>query len=619
MSNREMDELLYNLRKRMDKGFENKELTILLSNDSISKLIKREFSLESDRIVNELIEKIATDFYAYYLYKLELEEDINQDIARILLDFDDFTNEEDVINYVKTSSKNFNIIIDGYFEYHKQSIEYQCAVMANVVNKRKGLEFSGLYKNFFCVDFDYNHLLLPHNAIVGLELLDVYNTSSHNDDKIINFINVEYENKMERYNFLNYILSNVYANLKLNGCDNQEDENIVKLTEKMDKRMRCFYDDNDYVINLVKKYNDIYGKRKWFDFKDIRDYFPFEKIDLIYKLDSTYKHPFDVIKNASEVYTIMENIQTFLYNSVETFAENGLLDDEIINWISGLLAGEVTTYYEKNDIFNSKDDELFRNLLKLYLVSIFYEFTNYTIDNLTDDEVELYEYIDNGVSSSDTIELFSNESDRELIINKFIEYYFSEEKIETLARKQMIKDKKFNKLLDINPFMYLEYRKAFGTLLPLETSKSTEYGNLILGTIFEIVNLTDELQDEHGIMYEDIAQMFKNNIKDIYLPVDEIIGFILSNIYENLVNKQNPSDDERDYIEYLESDNFDILSIVDNEQLLGELIFYFFNLNCEYLSDDKMRKLRQNTYEHNKVKVIKKLDPFYEEDEAILK
>ena len=617
MTNRDIDELLFNLRKRMNKGLENKELSFFLSNDSVSDIINLEFSIDSDCIVNQLRKKIVTDFYAYYLYKQELDEDIDEKISKILLDFKEFSTDEDLINYIKNNLDKFNVMIDGYFEYHEQSIEYQCEVLANVVNKRKGLEFTSLYKDFFMVDFDYEYLLLQHNAIIGLELLEFYNKTL-DDSKIISYLNTEFEEKIDKYNFLNYILSNVYVNLKLNGCKNKEDENIVNLTEKLDKKMRCFYNDNNYIIKLVKKYNNLYGNVKWYDFKDIRNYFPFDNIDLIYKLDNNYKHPQDILKNASKVFTIMGNVQEFLINSIEGLVDLDKSDDQIEEWLFKLVDGEIALSFSNNDIFSFEDENLVYNLIKLFMTTSYYEYCNYNIDSLTSEQLSLYKFIDNGIDNDDCLEIFNDEEDKYFIIDTFYQYTFCKECTELRARKKIVDDNKFFNILKFNPFMYLEYRRAFGSLLPLETSKSTEYGNIIMETLFDILSLSDNLEDEFGIKYSDLSQMFKNEYLNINMDIDEIVGFIISNIYENLINKKNLNNDELDFIKCIEDNNFCIDNIINNDELLGQILFYFFNLNSEFFNDEKLKKLRSN-YNSQKIKILKRFDPFYDVDYEILK
>lgn len=167
--------------------------------------------------------------------------------------------------------------------------------------------------------------------------------------------------------------------------------------------------------------------------------------------------------------------------------------------------------------------------------------------------------------------------------------------------------------------MLLEYRRNFGVLFPNETSKSTEYGNIILGTLYNIIYMSDDLEDESGIKCQDLSQMFKNDYFEINMDINEIVGFILSNIYENLINKENLSDEESNFVRGMENNNLEIDDIMDDDILFGKLLLYFFNLNGEFFNDDKLINLRRSCNKANKTKVLKKFDPFYEIDEYILK
>lgn len=614
MNNNDIDNLLYKLRKQMDKGFEDKELSIFFINDCCSRIISKEFSIDNDNISDLLIRKMISDFYAYYLYKIELGDDIDNLSLEIVQDLKSL-DCDDVLNYVKYNLNKFYIIIKNYFEFCDKDIVFKEEVMANIVNKRLGIEISSLYRDYFCSDLNYEKYLLSNSVIVGLDLIDTY-AKNKNDKDIIQFLNIEFEDKIFKYKFLNYILSNVYAYLKLNGCSNDFDVKLVNLTDKIANRMKCFYDDEEFVLKLVKKYFNIYKDVRWFEFKDVRDYLPFEQIDLIYKLDDSYKHPSDVIKNATNIFTILEDVQSFLNDNIERLSLLEMDDFEISQWIKGLLNYKTVVHYSENTIFKLEDDNYFRNLIRLYLLTSYYEYSNY--NNLDDNENALFKYIDKGISMDEAISVFDDEDDCNLIIDRCIDYYFSKENTEILARNKIIEDKRFAKVLKFNPFVFLDYRRSFGTLFPLETSKSTEYGNVILGTLFDIISLSDDLEDEHGIKYQDIAQMFKNDFFDIHLDLDEILGFILTNIYENLINKDNLDNVEKDFIINMENYFIDIDDLCENDDFLGQLLVYFFNLNGEYFNDEKLKKLRNNGGKR-KTKILQKYDPFYEIDKDILK
>ena len=613
MNNREIDELLYSLKKKLINRFGNNELSNLMTNGLLTNYFSNELSdnLDNDKIIR----KIVTDFYAYSLYKIEIGDDI-EDLSKNILDELIELEGDDIVDYINDNLQTFSFMIDKYFEYHENSIMYQCMVMANIINKRRFSEFEDLYSEFFYVDFNYEYLVLPKLVNCGLQLRDFYN----NDDKrILNYLNNEFESQIDRNYFLNYILSNVYAYLKINGCSNEDESNLVKLTEKLDRRMKCFYEDNNFVINLVRKYFDIYSDIKWFEFKDIRDYFPFEEIELIYKLDESYKHPLDIMKNGASISTILDEVEQFVNSSLEQLFFQEKTDYEIIEWFKRLFNDEIPLVFSGNTIFNNESVNYFKNLTKLYFLSCFYEYCNYDIDNLLLSEKYIFDYIDKGINIKDGISLFNNEEDFYIIIEKVIDYLNSLESVEYLSRKKIVNDGKLNKLLKINPYMLLEYRRNFGVLFPNETSKSTEYGNIILGTLYNIIYMSDDLEDESGIKCQDLSQMFKNDYFEINMDINEIVGFILSNIYENLINKENLSDEESNFVRGMENNNLEIDDIMDDDILFGKLLLYFFNLNGEFFNDDKLINLRRSCNKANKTKVLKKFDPFYEIDEYILK
>ena len=608
MSNREIDELLYSLKKKLINKFGNNDFSNLITNGLLSNYISSEFSDDYD----EIIRKIVTDFYAYSLYKIEIGDDI-EEISKNIMDELIELEGDDIIDYIKDNLQIFSFMIDKYFEYHENSIFYQSMVMANVINKRRFSEFEDLYSEFFYVDFNYESLVLPKFVNCGLELRDFYNKD---DKRILNYLNNEFESQIDKNYFLNYILSNVYAYLKLNGCNNEEESNLVKLTEKLDRRMKCFYEDNEFVIKLVKKYFDIYDDIKWFDFKDIRDDIDINEIDLIYKLDDSYKHPSDIIKNINSISSILEDIQNFINGVLDNLTMNEKTDEEIVEWFNKLFNNEIAITYD-NFSFDKNSDKYFRDLIKLYFLSSYYEYCNYNNDKLSDGEESLYDYIDNGININDGLEIYDDEEDQGIIINSVINYMFSKESDEFKARKKIVDDGKLKNILRFNPYIMLEYRRIFGILLPNETSKSTEYGNSILGILCNIIPYSKNLED-NVINYQKIARVFKGDYYSINMDLNEIVGFIISNIYENLISKDKLSEEENNFVRSMENNLIEINDIIDDDELFGQLLFYFFNLNDEYLNDEILKKLR-NSGNNEKVKVLKKYDPFYEIDSEILK
>ena len=616
MTHGDMHELLKCLLSLINSEDKYKDLGIALINGKVN-IDLRNCEVDSNKIVNDLIKMIVTDFLTYNVYKRYNDEFISDFASEILSDFKNIVTEEDVLKYVSDNVDKFGTIIFEYFVFHDQNYNYQCMAVANVVNLRLSTVFTDLYLDYFMTDVEYGYHVLSNNVIYGLDLIRYYNINKDDED-IVKYLNGEFEDPVLKNNFLNYILSNVYANNKINGCCDSFDRTIVNLTEKIDRRMKCFYDDNSFVNNLVKKYINIYDDVKWYDFVDIRDSINFDNVDIIYKLDSSYKHPEDVIKNATYVCTIMGEIQNVLFYHLDYFINLNYDNEKIISRISDLIDGYAPLNFDPGCVLVNCDKGFYLDLVKMYLSSICYEYLNYKEDEMDSDEESVYNYLDSNIDMNDSFDLFEDDEDRRVIINSLIEYFSCGSKIEVLSRKKMVEDNKFKKLFKINPYMYLEYRRICGSLLPLETSKSTEYGNLILGKIGDIIYYSNYVNDRHEIKYEDLGQIFKQDSGFIDMEDNEVAGFVVSNIYENLKMKKKLSDNENKFISLIEDDQLDIDSLLDDEDYYGRLLYIFYTMNEDYFNDDKFRRLRRID-RNSKIKILKKFDPFYDEDYEILK
>ena len=616
MTHGDMHELLKCLLGLINSEDKYKDLGIALISGNVN-IDLRNCEVDSHKIVNDLIKMIVTDFLTYNVYKRYNDEFISDFANEILSDFKKIVNEDDVLKYVSDNVDKFGNIIFEYFVFHDQNYNYQCMAVANVVNLRLSTVFTDLYLEYFMTDVEYGHHVLPNNVIYGLDLISYYNVNK-NDEDILEYLNAEFKDPVLKNNFLNYILSNVYANNKINGCSDDFNRNIVNLTEKIDRSMKCFYDNKNFVVNLVNEYINIYDDVKWYDFVDIRDSINFDNAEIIYKLDSSYKHPEDVIKNATYVCTIMGEIQKVIFYHLDFFINMNYDNDMIIDRITDLINGYAPLNFDPGCVLVNCDKNSYLSFVKMYLSSICYEYLNYKREELDIDEESVYNYLDSDIDKDECFDLFEDDEDRRVIINSLIEYFSCDSKIEVLSRKKMVADDKFKKLLKFNPYMYLEYRRICGSLLPLETSKSTEYGNLILGKIGDIIYYSNYVNDRHEIKYEDLGQIFKQDSSFIDMEDNEVAGFIVSNIYENLKMMENLSDNEKSFISVIENDQLDIDSILDDEDYYGRLLYIFYTMNEDYFNDDKFRKLRRSDYSE-KIKILKKYDPFYDEDYEILK
>lgn len=618
MLNKKIDKMLDDLKKSLENYYHVNNISefvaFILMDIDLSNHFLQKYEIIDDNKINLLVEKIVTDFYAYNLYRQEINETLDNNTETILLEINELQTADDILNYVHNNFKKFIAIVEGYYDFNDRSQKFKDKTIANVINGHLEMVFEDLYSDFFDVDYHYEKYIKDDNIILGLNMIK--NCPPNDVNSQSSFFKIEFENDIDRNHFLSYMLSNVYAYLKINGSSNDFEKNLVKLTEKIDFRMKCFYEDESFVSEMYNIYYNMYKDTNWTNFKDIRDNLDISNVDIIYKLDCKYKHPQDIMKNTDYAYTLMEQINEYYMFMLDDLRDQNFSDEEIVEYFKNFLSGEIPINFERC-IFSPEDKEYFIYLSKLLFISQFYEYANYTEDELDYGEEQILEYLDT-CTTREALELFDNNNDSEIILNKVIDYLFILDEVDVMVREKAVDDNKFETIMNINPFMYLEYRRVFGSLLPGETSRSTECGNLLISTLVDIVYNNEKINCDEEINYQDIARLFVNNMKNLYLSTKEMLDFILSNIYENLINKKDLNIDEKSYIELIEDEDFSIEEYLDDEEIIGALLFYFMNVNNNgYFDDKKIQKLRNNTKRLGKVKVLERLDPFYDIDKPI--
>ncbi len=615
MDNEILDMILRFLYKEID-WTNNKDAEKFLSKEMIKKCLKSD-NYTLGFVQNQLIKKIITDFYAYNLFLIETKKPIDIKSRIILRMLTNLASEQDVITFYQKNQNIMPTIIDGYYKLHQESEEIQKKVIANVINKRFDKIFLKLYGSFFCVKLDYYKYVLPSNVILGLNLIELYNIG-HNDQIIFAFLNSEFKDQKSKESFISYVLSNVCADKIINKNTDFPKISLSICSEGDLSKLKKLYKNRTFVLSVFRHYLQLYSDKRWYSFKDIRDKVDFSQIKPIYLLDSSYKHPDDILKNADDVYTIMGEINQNLVNMLIDLTHKRMSDDKIASFFSELFAGNVIFNFDNSSIFRKKDMAYLINLYKLLFVTYFYEYCNYTYDDLDENENELFNYLENDLSRKEILDLFNDSEDEHTITMKVIQYMFSTEKDHFLAQKKIIDEKKFKKILDINPYMFLEYRRVLGTLLPYETTISTEVGNWVIGMISDIVESYSKLNNQ-DLFYSDISQMIKNqSVSRPYRNINEIISFVITNVYENIITQEKLNKEDQFIINFVEGNNPDIDVLISDDEFIGKLLIQFFNLNDGIFTDERLKEKRKKTEKLNKIKYLSRIDPFSYIDQPVL-
>ena len=603
MANEDIDKILNQIKK--DLMDNDSIMAIYLINDNFSDMVIKKYNLYGREIIDYFILKISTDFYAYNLYKKEIGEVLDKRVNDVMDEMVEIANEDELLDYIRRNVLKFVLMINDYFKYCKCDLECHKRVMANVYNTNNDLLLSNWYSNFFLINYDFYEYSLDQKVIKGLYFIDLYE-----ERKDLDFLKptlkIEFESDKEINDFLDYMLSSVVASMKLN---NENSLGKYKLDEVL-KDKDSLYKNKDFNRILFMKYYDIYKGVKWFNFKDVRDNLKLSDYNLISKLDRIYIHPDDVFKGATDVYTLVGYVRRKLNFDINMKFEEELEDEDVVNYLMNVLNGD-----ERIDFDFNLDNGYLLNIIKLIMASDFYEYANYTRDDLDIMEEQVYEYLDNIENCLDVIDMFDSDTDSFTIISKFLDYNYGDDQDIYNARKKIISDEKTYQVLKINPFNVLEYRRIYGILLPLETSKFVELGNTIIGIISDITSLEDMYIQDGKIMYEEISEMFLNEISDFNIDVDQAIGFIVTNIYSNLLNALNPAPEYQEIIKFIEDEKNIIEKLKSDYDMLGQFIFTVDKVNPEFINDDIMKdrfcKIK------NKKKILKRINPFYEEDSAL--
>lgn len=614
MDNREIDELLQEL-KNVSNWDLNHDILKLLSADTIRQIKTDYDDLMIGRVTDEIIKKVVTDFYAYNLYLEEKGKTLPIDTLIHINKIIKLKNEVSVVKYFTSNMPLLTDIMDGYFQFHEQSMQLQCRVIANVINHGLNNVVLNLYNAFFAVDLEYYKYTLPENVILGLKLIDIYKICP-NQEVILNFLHNKFSNQERKNNFISYLLSNYIAAVMVYHKDIYDIFQLFNEIDTFVKYLQKQFSDDKFIINIFNLYFEIYKNAKRSSFVDIRDKIDYDDRKIIYMLDSTYKHVDDVMKDADHVYTIIGEMEENLIDTLVEWEENDISDNKKAYMLSEVLAGNLVYDFKDSKTFNQNNTPYFIFLLKLLLATYFYEYGNYKYDQLNDQERELFDYLDNDVSMKDVLKIFDDPEDEFIILSKSIEYLFWEEREQFLAKKKIISDNKIKKVLKFNQFMATEYRRVLGALFPFESSVSAEVGNWLLGLISDLIITSNKIDQDGILLNSSISKEIKEQCAD--RSFEEIVNFTISNVYEHIVLKKSLSNIEKFIIFFVESGQYDVRKLIFYDEWLGSLFMKFFELNDGILTDDSLRKQRIKTKQLKKINNLKKIDPYFDIDGAII-
>lgn len=282
-------------------------------------------------------------------------------------------------------------------------------------------------------------------------------------------------------------------------------------------------------------------------------------------------------------------------------------EEKILNNISKDLFDYISLkkVHDYNVVYN-KDLETSK-MLKLNIVSSIYEFYCNNYSFLLEEEKKLYKYIKNNLNINSVLNLFEGYGIE--MLKDYISYYYDIEMYNDINKHKTIKKKNIKNLIKINPYIIFDYRFMYGIKLEKEDIPSIKVGNEILSTVNSFC--------QGDINLDNIDQLLTSNPDfESYISDIDMFKYMVANIYENILNKKKITDSEKKFLKYIENVEIQDLAMLyfSTPDSHLEMLLHFSLLNKDNLKEEKIYKLHQNVYNKHKLKVMKKLYPYYYED-----
>ena len=307
-----------------------------------------------------------------------------------------------------------------------------------------------------------------------------------------------------------------------------------------------------------------------------------------------------------------------------------VITEELINF----LTTDDNDYEEIFQTIDFKDylsnKQKYKKIMMLIVISKAYYIAIYSLKN--DIDSEYYENIIDDLEQLDTnsiINLFFNKHDNSKLIDyvdDFCDYFEKNYIYRNNSMEEIIRQDKLSILLKINPFEIFNFINYKNPKELLKTEK-------IIQSFIDIYDsaLSYTFIDEHGesSFYDSnddfLIEVFKEKISDKYgnkKALKEFYSYIFSNVYEGIVVFYSidcllMKKYECLVKEFINSEiSFEKVyqKIMDDNVFFLNLIDFFLEIN-DGIYDGELMVKRTEFKEKGNIKLLKELNPYYEEEE----
>lgn len=353
------------------------------------------------------------------------------------------------------------------------------------------------------------------------------------------------------------------------------------------------------------------------------------KSDVIKRITSDY-HSFtnEFIKlNSKEKFTQLKKdkaldiIEKF-YEINDIYTPNCDIDDmyeilyeEIMNH---MLTGK-NSNYKIEELFEMLDIEKqeVEKFLPLVFCANFYETVNYYLNIDLDNEIldnelffpidvmnhSVFTMLDTAKNVEEVMEIYS--INYETIMKAFY-FQFNLDQMQKDKIKQAIIDEgKIKNLVNICPFIIFNYRKFYNCKFEAEEIESVRITQEII-EIIESLNIGANPKNDTYLSTLTII-----NSMSTHENTDNWFKYVISNVYENIVNLSVTTNEDRTFIRYIE--NHGVNDIIHEKGVMLWILSKFYIYNSFDTDIQTLSALREKTPKIKK-KYIQKINPYYNEE-----
>lgn len=334
------------------------------------------------------------------------------------------------------------------------------------------------------------------------------------------------------------------------------------------------------------------------------------------------------------LYEICEEVLAYVTESIINTYGNKIeqISLELIKFLT-------TNNSRYEEIFNqftsfefAEDKTQYKRVMMLIIASSSYYFALYSIRNdmCTDINKNIIEDMEN-MNYKNVINMFYNWGKNSKIIDyieDYCDFYMRNYIFRNNCMEEVIKQNKIYFISKINPFEIINYLDYLDPSMFLESEKMIQKFIDTYDTSLCYCRLDEFNEQNNYDSFNDfVADIIREKVEEEFVTEEKIkqfYSYIISNVYEGfiiyyhtdkLLIKKYPLIGK----EFLKDDidfNYLYEKILNDNEFLLKIVDFFIEINDDIYEDDLMSR-RLDFKQIGDLTVLKKLDPFYEEEEIM--